>query len=82
MNQDLVQRAVFLCNGESFRRWVDRQRGWLDRTTTPKQAGDWLKAQLGITSRNELVTNPTAAQKFADLEKRYRTEVVRLGFPE
>lgn len=77
-----MQRAIFICNSESFRRWVDRQRGWLDRTTTPKQAGDWLKAQLGIASRNELVPGSAAAQRFADLESRYRSEVVRMGFPE
>lgn len=82
MSQSLVQRAIFICNSESFRRWVDRQRGWLDRTTDAKSAGTWLKAQIGIASRNELVPGSAAAQRFADLESRYRSDIVRTGFSE
>lgn len=79
--QPRSQQAVFLANGESFRRWVDRVSGLLDRTTDARSAGTFIKTECGIKSRRELDSDPEKATAFTQLLKRYRTDREYWGLP-
>lgn len=81
MSQPLSQFAVFICRNESFRRWIDRCEGLLDRTTDVAGATEFIKRECGITSRRQLDNEPEAAQAFRMLLSKYRREVIAWGLP-
>lgn len=82
MPQPLSQQAVFLANGESFCRWVDRMLGLLDRTKDAKSAGLFIKTECGVKSRREFDSDPEKAAAFLQLLKRYRTDAEYWGLPK
>lgn len=80
--QPLSQQAVFIANSESFRRFVDRCEGLLDRTTTPKSAGLFIKHYCGVRSRKEFDSDPEKAAAFLQLLSRYRRYIAEHDLPE
>jgi len=79
LTQPLSQTAVFVCKSESFRRWVDRQCGLLDRTTDVNAAAEFIKRECDVISRRELDNNPEKACAFQMLLSKYRRESLQWG---
>lgn len=82
MTQPLSQTAVFLCKNESFRRWIDRVYGLLDRTTDVAGAAEFIKRTCTVESRREFDTNEYAAQRFRAMHSRYVREATQWGLPD
>lgn len=72
-----VQQAGIRCADRTFQHWVQRQP-MLEQICwdfTPEQhAAEWVRQQLGVKSRSELVPGSDAAAVWADIDRRYREE--------
>lgn len=75
MTQSLAQRAAFLCRTESFRRWLDRRRGYVDRTHDEAMAAEWLRNACKVSSRSEITPGSYAECMLYKIEREYRREL-------
>lgn len=80
--QPLCIQAVYICKSESFRRWIDRCEGLLDRTTTVAMAAEFIKRECDVRSRKEFDSDPEKSYAFTQLLSRYRRELAGWNLPE
>lgn len=64
MTRDLCIMACVFCRDQAFRNFVGQQLG--GGYCSESQAKAYILTQCQVASRNELDTNPEAAQRFHD----------------
>jgi len=62
-----IRVAGLLCRDPNFWKWLHEDTQIIE--ATEKEATDWLRDYLGVTSRSELKDNPPARERLEKLHK-------------
>lgn len=78
-----VTRASLLCKEMKFQRWLERHCAAKD-IITEAEAGEeataeLLRACIGVSSRNEIASDPAACQRFLAVETQYKLDTKQMA---
>lgn len=80
-HSDAAQQAGILCNDVAFQRFAAIRCGFPGGQFNASAAAQYLRECCQIESRRELVTNPTARQKFNALRMAFDQWAGRIASP-